>query len=140
LEEKYIVVDTNILFSAFLSEESEFLKVLLRGEYKFCICESILMEIFKHKEKIIKASELSEDEVVRMYYKLIKRFLIVKEDVISSANWMKAYELCKDIDESDTLAVALTLQMDGLLWTGDKRLKRGLGEKGFKMFYESKSE
>ena len=98
------------------------------------------MEIFKHKEKIIKASELSEDEVVRLYYKLIKRLLIVKEDVISRSNWIKAYELCKDIDESDTLAVALTLQVDGLLWTGDKRLKRGLGEKGFKMFYEGKSE
>ncbi len=95
------------------------------------------MEIFKYKEKIVQASKLTEDEVVRLYYKLIKRLLIVKEDVISKSNWIKAFDLCNDIDESDTLAVALTLQMGGLLWTGDKILRKGLEEKGFKMFYDA---
>ncbi|WP_322744651.1 PIN domain-containing protein [Cuspidothrix issatschenkoi] len=43
---------------------------------------------------------------------------------------------CKDIDESDTPHVALTLQLEGLLWTGDKKLKEGLIIKGFDKFFE----
>jgi len=32
--------------------------------------------------------------------------------------------------------VALTLQADGYLWTGDRKLIKGLRTKGFDRFYE----
>ena len=49
---------------------------------------------------------------------------------------MKAFDLCKDIDEKDIPFVAVTIELDGLFWTGDKELRNGLESKGFTSFFE----
>ncbi len=131
-----IVVDTNILFSALLNSQSSFANLLFQGEYNYFICELVLVELFKRKEKIIKVSQLSENEIVRIYQILLQRLNLYKEDLIAPNNRELAYTLCKDIDESDTPHVALTLELEGLLWTGDKKLKEGLIRKGFDKFFE----
>jgi len=38
--------------------------------------------------------------------------------------------LTKDVAEFDTPFVAFALELDAPLWTGDKKLKKGLSEKG----------
>jgi len=133
---KPVVVDTNILMSSLLKHTSEFLETLRSTEHQFYICELPIIELFKHKEKIIKYSELSEDEITKVYYFLLKKLNIFKEDLIERSNWKKAYELCKDVDETDTPFVALTLEVDGLLYSGDQRLKKHLKAKGFDAFFE----
>ena len=45
----------------------------------------------------------------------------------------------KDIDPKDMLFVALTLEVEGLLWTGDAKLRTGLKNKGFDFFYDASS-
>ena len=40
----------------------------------------------------------------------------------------------KEIDEDDTPFIALTLELNALFWTGDRRLKRNLKERGFALF------
>ncbi len=45
-----VIVDTNILFSALLSNRSQFADILLTSENKFFVCELVLVELFKHKE------------------------------------------------------------------------------------------
>ncbi|AFZ60074.1 PIN domain-containing protein [Anabaena sp. PCC 7938] len=134
-----IIVDTNILFSALLNSQSSFTNLLFQGEYSYYICELVLVELFKRKEKIIKVSQLSENEIVRIYQILLQRLNLYKEDLIAPDNRAAAYTLCKDVDESDTPHVALTLELEGLLWTGDKKLKEGLMRKGFDKFFEPKS-
>src|SRR2546430_2169828 len=42
---------------------------------------------------------------------------------IPVGTWVEAHRLCKDIDEKDTVYVALTLQLDGQFWTQDEKLK-----------------
>lgn len=131
-----IVVDTNVIFSALISgEESAFAGTLLRSQNEFFACEITLVEIFKHKEKILEFSRISDDDLARLYHSLLKRINLHKETLISPENRKTAYNLCRDIDETDTPHVALALELDAFLWTGDKRLKEGLEEKGFKNFF-----
>lgn len=133
--QQLIIVDTNILFSALLNSQSSFTEILIGSGCRFFVCEQVLVELFKRKEKIVKVSQLSEDEIVRIYQILLKQITLYKEDLIALENRVASY-MCKDIDESDTPHVALTLELDGLLWTGDKKLKEGLRRKGFEQFFE----
>ncbi|MBP7534856.1 MAG: hypothetical protein KA783_10450 [Chitinophagales bacterium] len=54
---------------------------------------------------------------------------------MSVKNRQKAYDLCKDIDEKDLAFVALALELNALLWTGDQKLRKGLESKNFGYFY-----
>ena len=86
----------------------------------------------------MKISRISEEEILLIYKILLKHISLYKENLILHENRILAYELCQDIDESDTPHVALTLELNGLLWTGDKKLKEGLKRQGFEQFFEPK--
>jgi len=131
-----VVVDTNILFSALLNSQSKFTELLPTSEHQFYVCELVLVELFKHKEKIVRLSRLSEDDVVRVYHILLRRLTVYKEDLIAPEHCTAAYALCSSIDATDTPHVALTLELGGLLWTGDTALKEGLKHQGFDKFFE----
>jgi len=130
-----IIVDTNILFSLLLRDKSHLANHFWDSPYALYICETALMELFKHKEKIIRLSQLTDTKILQIYHSLIKHLHLYKEELIEPSGWQKAYDLCKSIDEADTPHVALTLHLKGLLWTGDKRLSNGLKTKGFKQLY-----
>ncbi len=91
--------------------------------------------MFNHKERIAQRSKLSDQELILAYYTLLRKVTIYKEDLISIANRQAAATLCQDIDPADTPHVALTLELGGLLWTGDKKLKTALEAKGFSRFF-----
>ncbi|HVR99953.1 MAG TPA: PIN domain-containing protein [Thermoanaerobaculia bacterium] len=131
-----IVVDTNILFSALLRKQSPFTETLLASAHRFHVSELTLAELFKHRQKIVKLSLLEESEIDALFYKIARVLEFFKEDLVSPENRKAAYELCKDIDETDSPHVALVLELDGLLWTGDNTLKEGLKKKGFDRFFE----
>lgn len=65
----------------------------------------------------------------------LRRLHFYKEDLIAPEHWRQALALCREVDGSDTPHVALSLERDGLLWTGDKRLRDGLSERGFSRFH-----
>ena len=94
-----------------------------------------MIEIFKYKEKISYLSQISEEMVLNYYYKILEKITLISEEFISEKNFKEAYNLCKDIDKKDILFVALTIELDGLLWTGDKKLIKGLKSNGFKKIY-----
>jgi len=54
----------------------------------------------------------------------------VSEEKISDSSWRQAILLTKDIDEDDTPFIALAIEPDAKLWTGDKILSKGLVKKG----------
>jgi predicted nucleic acid-binding protein len=94
------------------------------------------VELFKHKEKICKISKHSHDEILEILYELIRHIEFYDENVISVDALQKSWLLVKDVDPKDMLFVALTIEMNGLLWTGDTKLRLGLEEKGFNSFFE----
>ena len=74
-----------------------------------------------------------------MYFNaIIERIKFIPTDFISVACRQKAYDLCNDIDIKDTPFVALSIYLAIPLWTGDKKLKEGLRQKGFHDFYNER--
>jgi len=134
-EDKPVIVDTNIITSALLKKQTAFMEVLLNAPQKFYLCERGIVEIFNHKEKLVACSALTQSELAQFYHLLLTKVNVFKEELISIGNWRAAHELCKEVDETDTPFVALTFELDGLLWTGDKILKAGLKQKGFDKFF-----
>lgn len=130
-----VVVDTNILFSALLRNESQFTRLLLSYEYEFFICESAIVELFKHKERIVQLSKLDEEDIVRLFYVLLRSVTVFKEDLIPPEIRRQALAYCQSIDEADTPHVALAIHLDALLWTGDRKLKDGMQKLGFTDFF-----
>lgn len=139
MDERPIVVDTSVLFSALLKSDSIFSEQLLTADVRFFICELAVVELFKHKNRIVQYSALPENEILQAYYLLLRRVALYKEDLIGSESWKQAFALCKGIDENDTPHVALTLELDGLLWTTDRRLIRGLENAGFDQFFRPRT-
>ena len=111
-------------------------QVFERKDYRFYAPNFLIVEIFKHKEKVIRLTKASEDEVNEYLNKSLRNIHFVNEELISTANFIEAYKLCKDIDEKDTPFIALTLELEGVLWTSDKKLTEGLTRKGFTDFFE----
>ena len=132
---KAVVVDTNILFASLLAPNTKIRGTLERQDLRFYAPNFLAVEIFKHKERILNKSKASEDEVYELLYKLFSRVTFISEETISTGNFLQAYKLCGDVDEKDTPFVALALELEGELWTRDEELKRGLGKKGFDLFF-----
>ena len=118
------------------SANSRLRVILDRPDLKFYTPNFLVVEIFKHKEKILRKSKASEDEIYEFLNQLLRKVQFVSEENLSLGNIIQAYRLCNEIDEKDTLFVALTLELEGELWTRDEALKAGLIKKGFASFFE----
>jgi predicted nucleic acid-binding protein len=133
--DQLVVIDTNILFSALLAEDGRIHQTLFRSGRRFRICETVLVELFEHKERILQRTRLTTKEVVGMYHRVLRHLQVFPEELIPAETWGRAIDLCSGIDEDDAPHVELTLTLEGLLWTGDVKLRRGLEAKGFTAFF-----
>ncbi len=132
-----VVVDTNIFFSALLKNNNKFRNaLLLNTQPSFCSCYLLIAELFKYKEKLVNLSQIDEYDLLKVFYEMLKNIELYNENLITKQSFSESYKLCKNIDLKDIPFVALTIELDGLLWTGDTKLKEGLLKKGFKNFYE----
>ena len=133
---KSIVLDTNIIFSALRSKNSFIRKRLTDKRYTFYAPKFLFVELFKHKERIIKNTVSTEDEVLELLSLVLHHISFINEDFISTSTYLKAYTLCKDVDEKDTPFVAMAMAMECKIWTRDEELKTGLRSKGFDRFLD----
>lgn len=125
-----VVVDTNLIFSALIPKASKIREVLFGHNTTFFAPNFLITEIYKHKEKLIKHSKLNESEFYLYLNGIIENIRFVPLDFISIESRQKAYDLCKDIP-----FIALTLELNASIWTGDKKLKDGLRLKEFDNFF-----
>lgn len=132
---KKIVLDTNLLFAALLSRNADFRDTIFNPDYRFFTAKYLIVEIFKHKERIVKYSKASEEEIYAYLHEVLSRIEFINEDLITTQNYVQAFWLCKDVDENDTAFVALSLQLKAEIWTSDEELKTGLKKKGFWNFF-----
>jgi predicted nucleic acid-binding protein len=131
-----VIADTNKLFSASLSQNGKVAQTLFSDEYTFVAPHFVMIELFKYKEKIIKLTKKNEIEVLELLYLLLLQVNFYNEKDLSLSSRQAAYDLCKDIDLKDSVFVALSIELNAPLWTGDLKLKNGLIAKGFTHFLE----
>jgi len=130
-----IVLDTNKVFSALL-KPSNIREVLLAGSSHFIAPNFIGVEIFKYYPKILKYSVHDEKDLIELYKRISDRIEYINPTRVSLENRQKAYDLTFDVDLKDMVYVALALEFDAKLCTGDKQLRQGLIRKGFDRFFE----
>ena len=128
MKHKY-VIDANVLFSAFIS--GKIVYRLLFSEHTIYLPDFAFLEIEKYKQRILKKTKLSEQEFQEFVLKLLTNVTVIPNLLISQRSLKDAYELCKDIDEKDTVYIAVALELDVTLITSDKTLFAGLKERNF---------
>ena len=134
---KLIVIDSNIFFSSLRSRQSKLLDFLETSrDMVFYTPNFLIVEIFKHRERLRKKSKLTEEEFLELMNAIVQRLRFFNEDMISTASLIHAWRLVHDIDPKDHLFVALTLELEAELWTRDEILRSGLMKKGFTSFFD----
>jgi len=126
-----IVVDTNIVFSGLLNPTGKISDILLNsvGVFEFYAPAFILEELINHHQKLLKISNLKNDELNFLKRILLKKIELIDLDTISGETWDKSIELVQNIDEFDAPFIALSIELSAPLWTGDKKLINGLKKK-----------
>ena len=132
-----IVVDTNFVFKALRLKSSAIRDILTDNQYQFYAPKFLFVEIFKHKEKLLRNNTQLEDELYEYLNGLLQRIIFVNEDTVAIGNYVEAYRLCKGIDEKDVPFIALSLELSCPLWTRDQPIRDGLTARGFTAFFES---
>jgi len=131
-----VVVDANIAFRALAQGRGDLRGQLVPfGEVTFFAPYYVLVELYKHKERIQQISLLSEEDVLTALHELCESLTFIREADIALGTWVEASRLTKDIDPKDTPYVALSLHLGARLWTHDEELKTGLRARGYDAFW-----
>ena len=119
----YVVLDTNILFSA-LIRDSTTRKLILEHEGIFLFPEYIFEEAEKHKDEIFRKSDISAGEFNKLFALILRKVIIVPSEVLEPY-CQEAQEIVKDIDINDMFFVACALAYKGsIIWSNDSGLKK----------------
>ncbi len=129
-----VIIDSNIVFSTLLNTESALGQIVFHsdGIFDFYSAQHMRTEIRKHWSKLLKISKLTDEELEKSYNTVLTKISFINEELIPHKIWEEAEKLVNGIDVDDIDFVALTKQLKGKLWTGDKHLYAGLKNKGFK--------
>jgi putative PIN family toxin of toxin-antitoxin system len=134
-----VVVDTNIVFSAILNSDGLIGEILFNSEeqYEFYSPDFIIDELSKYKSKLRGLTKMSEKQVDVSIHQVLNNITLISPEAISSQNWKRAFELVFDVDEDDTPFLATAISLEASIWTGDKKLIKGIKEKGFTDIYST---
>lgn len=123
-----VVVDTNIIFSAIISPNNKIAELILKSKnlFEFSAPNQLQRELKEHEDKILRLTGYTKQEYSEIKDLLLSRIQIIYDILITPSSLLKAEELLEDIDPDDTIFLALALDMDARLWTGDAKLVKGL--------------
>ena len=133
-----IIVDANIAFRCLVAHRGDLRAFWLQriATAQFYAPRYLFVELFKHKQRLIEASRLPEEDILAALYTLSSQIRFYNEALIPLGVRTEAIRLCGSVDEKDTPYVAPTLHLDAKLWTHDDELKQGLRRQGFDGFLE----
>lgn len=128
-----LVVDANIVFSTMLRSDGAVGDVFFNANtpLELYAPEFLREEIQKHRSKLVKLSKQPKEVIEIVELLTLTRITFLNEALISTISWAKARDFMSGLDDDDSIYVALSIQLKVPLWTGDKRLSKGLTKKGF---------
>lgn len=128
-----LMVDTNIIISSLITPKGTIADLIFNKLDKSILVSPRFMldELQDKFNKILKITRYPNQYLVDLIYLIHKKIDFIDDKLISFKNQQKAYDLVWDIDKKDLLFVALSLQTDYKIWTGDLKLISGLRQKGF---------
>jgi predicted nucleic acid-binding protein len=128
-----VIVDANIVFSAILNTDGKIGDLLLNSEGLIVYISPKYMsrEVIKYYPKIKQLSGKTLDEIEKIHFKIRKVLTYISEEQIPLEIWINAEKVVRDIDEKDTPYFAFSEFLGIKIWTGDKKLRKGLLSKGF---------
>lgn len=135
-----VIVDTNILISACLNEESEIFKILntRSPSIDFVIPDYALAEIEKHKSSICESTGRNIIIFNKFLEQCCANGIVISVAEVSTECFKLAEQLTLKIDINDKAFVAFSLAFEAPIWTGDLKLNRGLKRIGFKNIISTK--
>src|SRR5579862_7299531 len=109
---KRVIVDANIAFRALASSRGDLRAQFdSAGAIRFIAPRFLFIELFKHKDRLVRASRKSEDVVLESLHALVATLDFADEAAIPIGTWLEARRLCAPIDPKDTPYVALALHL-----------------------------
>lgn len=134
-----IVVDTNIIFSGILSPNGVISDFLINssGIFDFYSPSCLLEELDRYYPKLIKLAKLTKSDIDFLRKIILNKVSLIDVQSIQEDFWEQAIEFCKDVDQYDAPFIALSLGLNAPLWTGDKKLIKGLKNKNINWLWDT---
>jgi predicted nucleic acid-binding protein len=129
-----ILVDANIVFSGILNSNGKIGDLLINSSkyYTFIAPDFLRHEIKNKYQRLRDISGMSLEQIEEAEYQVCKNITFISEEQITDKHWSEAFALVYDIDKNDIHYIAYSKQFKCKLWSGDKKLFKGLVNKGFK--------
>jgi len=124
------VIDANVLMSIVISGKSIY-KPLLEY-YNFILPEFGLVEIDKYKTVIFEKTKMQPTELIKYSYSIFSDITILPNYIMNDDIMKTAIELIKDVDIKDVSYIALSMQLDLVLLTRDKKLIEGTQKRKYR--------
>ena len=130
------IVDANMVFSGILNTNGRIGDLLINSKqyFTFIAPDFLRSEIRNHYPKLVKISGLTIEQVQESEFQLYKDIIFISEEQIKISHWIAADALVADVDPKDTHYIAYSKQFRCKIWSGDKKLIKGLATKGFTNF------
>lgn len=127
-----LVVDANIVFSSLLRSDGAVGDLFFNSRPPLSLFapDTLREELANHRGKLVKLSKRSAAVMAALERLTLARITFLNEALISTVSWARAREVMIGLDDDDTVYVALAIQLKIPLWTGDKRLRKGLLKNG----------
>lgn len=117
-----IVVDTNILLSALISD-SKTREIIVNIDKKLVAPEAIYQEINKYRDLIKDKADISQEELEKLLETMFKHIQIVPNEKIKQ-KLDEAEKEISEVDEDDVIFLATALSVEATIWSDDKDLQK----------------
>lgn len=127
-----LVVDANLVFSCIVRSDGNIGEILIRSVDRFEFYAPVVLvdELEKHRTKLRKMARMSEADLDKVLTALLGNITLIDEKLWTKTSLRKAEKLLAGVDLFDVPYLALAFDLDCPLWTGDKKLIKGLHARG----------